>query len=90
MIKELAWAMRQHPDRLQTLEKMVLIGLANMSSDCQIVNLNCYKLARFACVDQNELKQVLNILTDKGFIKLIEDHIESFDTTASYKLIVTY
>jgi hypothetical protein len=33
MIRALAWALRQHPDTITSNEKLVLIGLADMSDD---------------------------------------------------------
>jgi hypothetical protein len=87
MIKALSFALRQHPDKLSSLEKLVLIGLADMSNDDMVVNVLKYKIARFACLDVHELGNILKNLVDKGFIKEIENNTEAVDTSIVYRLI---
>lgn len=87
MIKALAYALRQHPDKLSSLEKLVLIGLADMCDDDLVVNVLKYKIARFACLDVHELGDILKNLVDKGFIKEIENDTEAADTAVVYRLI---
>lgn len=89
MIKALAWALRQHPDRMTTCEKLVLIGLADVCDDDNVVHLNRYRLARFASMSQDDLNDILLSLTDKGYIKPLEDDVETLDRVTLYKLIVT-
>lgn len=88
MIKALAWALRQHPDKVNSLEKLVLVVLGDMATDDAIVNGLKYKIARTACLDIDELDLILNNLVDKGFIKDLKEDIDPLDTTAIYKLIV--
>lgn len=88
MIKALAWALRQHPDKVNSLEKLVLVVLADMATDDGMVNALKYKLARNACLDIDELDDILTNLIDKGFIKEARDYVEPHDTTVLYKLIV--
>lgn len=89
MIKALAWALRQHPDKVNSLEKLALVVLSDMATDDGIVNALKYKVARNACLDVDELEDILSNLLDKGFIKEVRDYIEPHDTTVIYKLIVT-
>lgn len=89
MIRALAWAMRQHPDRMTSLEKLVLIYLADVSDEDNVVHLNRYKIARFASMTQEDVNDILLSLADKGYIKPLEDDIETLDKVTLYKLIVT-
>lgn len=88
MIKALAWALRQHPDKVNSLEKLVLVVLADMANEDGVVNALKYKVARTACLDIDELDGILAHLADKGFIKDLENEIDAADTTVLYKLIV--
>lgn len=89
MIKALSWALRQHPDKVTSHEKLVLIGLADMCDDDLNVKVIKYKLARFAGLDIPEITDILRQLTDKGFIKDLEDDTDAADTSIAYKLIAS-
>jgi len=89
MIRALAWAMRQHPDRMTSLEKLVLIHLADICDDDCTLHLSTYKISRFACLTNEEVDDILLSLTDKGFIKPLEEDITALDKVTLYKLFVT-
>lgn len=88
MIKALAWALRQHPDKVNSLEKLVLVVLSDIANEEGVVNALKYKIARTSCLDIDELNLILMNLADKGFIKELENNTDSVDTTVLYKLIV--
>jgi hypothetical protein len=88
MIKALAWSMRQHPDTITSLEKLVLIGLSDMCDDEQIVRVSVIKLTKFAGIDNDVVEECLTKLAAKGFIKCLDDE-EGFECMPCYKLIIT-
>jgi len=88
MIRALAWALRQHPDTITTHEKLILIGLADMSDDEQIVRLSHIKLTKFTGLDSDTINDAIYNLHAKGFIKCLDDSADT-DFMQSYKLIVT-
>jgi hypothetical protein len=89
MIKALSWALRQHPDKVTTHEKLVLIGMADMCDEDMNVRVLKYKLARFAGLDVPEITEILRQLTDKGFIKELEEDTDGADTSIAYRLIAS-
>lgn len=89
MIKALSWALRQHPDKVNTHEKLVLIGMADMCDEDMNVRVLKYKLARFAGLDVPEITEILQQLNDKGFIKELEEDIDAADTSIAYRLIAS-
>lgn len=89
MIKALSWALRQHPDKVTTNEKLVLIGMADMCDEDMNVRVFKYKLARFAGLDIPETSEILRQLVDKGFIKELEEDTDSADTSIAYRLIAS-
>lgn len=89
MIRALAWAMRQHPDRVTSLEKLVLIHLGDVADDDCVVHLNRYKISRFSCLTNEEVDDILCSLVDKGFIKSLEEDIDALNRVSLYKLFVT-
>jgi DNA-binding PadR family transcriptional regulator len=48
-----------------------------------------YKLARFAGLDVPEITEILRQLTDKGFIKELEEDTDGADTSIAYRLIAS-
>lgn len=88
MIRALAWALRQHPDTITPLEKLILIGLADMSDDEQIVRVSSIKLSKFTGLDTDTANEAISNLSAKGFIKCLDDDLDT-DYMQSYKLIVT-
>lgn len=89
MIKALNWALRQHPDKVTTHEKLVLIGMADMCDEDMNVKVLKYKLARFAGLDVPEITEILQQLNDKGFIKDLEEDTDAADTSVAYRLIAS-
>ena len=89
MIKALSWALRQHPDKITTHEKLVLIGMADMCDEDMNVRVLKYKLARFAGLDVPEITEILQQLNDKGFIKELEEDTDAADTSVAYRLIAS-
>lgn len=89
MIKAIAWAMRQHPDKLTSTEKLVLIGLADMCNGDFLVYANQYKLSRFACIDLDLTKDIIANLASKGFITALDEERGTVEQHDVYKLIVT-
>lgn len=89
MIKALSWALRQHPDKVTTHEKLVLIGMADMCDEDMNVRVFKYRLARFAGLDVLEITEILRQLVDKGFIKELEEDTDGADTSIAYRLIAS-
>lgn len=89
MIKALNWALRQHSDKVTTHEKLVLIGMADMSDEDMNVRVLKFKLARFAGLDIPEITEILSQLTNKGFIKQLEEDTDGADTSIAYRLIAS-
>lgn len=89
MIKALSWALRQHPDKVTTNEKLVLIGMADMCDEDMNVRVLKYKLARFAGLDVPEITEILSQLSNKGFIKELEEDTDGADTSIAYRLIAS-
>jgi hypothetical protein len=89
MIKALSWALRQHPDKVSSIEKLVLIGMADMCDEDMNVRVFKYRLARFAGLDGTEITEILRQLTDKGFIKELEEDTDGADTSIAYRLIAS-
>lgn len=89
MIKALSWALRQHPDKVTTNEKLVLIGMADMCDEDMNVRVLKYKLARFAGLDIPEISEILSQLSNKGFIKELEEDTDGADTSIAYRLIAS-
>jgi DNA-binding MarR family transcriptional regulator len=88
MIRALAWALRQHPDTITPHEKLILIGLADMSDDEQIVRVSSIKLSKFTGLDSDAVTEAISNLSAKGFIKCLDDNLDT-EFMQSYKLIVT-
>jgi DNA-binding MarR family transcriptional regulator len=80
--------LRQHPDTITTHEKLILIGLADMSDDEQIVRVSSIKLSKFTGLDGDAVTEAIGNLSAKGFIKCLDDDLDT-DYMQSYKLIVT-
>ena len=88
MIKALAWALRQHPETITSNEKLVLIGLADMSDDEQVVRVSIIKIVEFSGLDSETVEECMRNLTNKGFIKCLDEEIE-LEYMPSYKLLIT-
>lgn len=88
MIKALAWALRQHPDTITSHEKLVLIGLADMSDDEQVVRISVIKIAKFSGLDNEAVEECVANLTNKGFIKCLDEDVE-LEYMPCYKLLIT-
>ena len=88
MIKALYWALRQLPETVTANEKMVLIGLADMSNDEYCVNLSMIKLLRFTCLDNDVIKDCITSLLAKGFIKNLDENTDC-EHMPYFKLLVT-
>lgn len=86
MIKALFWAMKQHTDTISPQEKLVLIGLADMSDDEQCVNISMIKLSKFSGFDTEAISECLFNLESKGFIKNLDGDLEHM---TYYKLLIT-
>jgi hypothetical protein len=86
MIKALFWAMKQHADTISSNEKLLLIGLADMSDDEQCVNISMIKLSKFTGFDSDVISECLYNLESKGFIKNLDGDLEHM---TYYKLLVT-
>lgn len=89
MIKALSWALRQHPDKVSSIEKLVLIGMADMCDEDMNVRVFKYRLARFSGLDVPDITEILQQLTDKGFIKELEEDTDAADTSIAYRLIAS-
>lgn len=89
MIKAINWAMRTHPDKVTTIEKLVLIGLADMCQENLIITINFNKLARFACLEYEQARKAVENLANKGFIQSLDNNICETTQFCTYKLIVT-
>ena len=88
MIRALAWALRQHPDTITSNEKLVLIGLADMSDDEHVVRLSVIKIAKFSGLDNEVIEECLSNLLSKGFIKCLDLEAE-LEYMPCYKLLIT-
>lgn len=88
MIKALAWALRQHPETITSDEKLVLIGLADMSDDEQVVRVSVIKVVKFSGLDNETVEECIRNLANKGFIKCLDEDVE-LEYMPSYKLIIT-
>lgn len=86
MIKALFWAMKQHTDTISSCEKLVLIGLADMSDDEHCVNISMIKLSKFTGFDAETISECLFNLESKGFIKNLDGDLEHM---TYYKLLIT-
>lgn len=89
MIKALFWAMKQHPDTITPIEKLVLIGLADMSNDEQCVNVSLIKLGKFTGLDNDVMQECITNLSAKGFIKNLDGENLSLEHMTYFKLIIT-
>jgi len=89
MIKALYWAMRQHADTISSYEKLVLIGLADMSNDEQCVNVSLIKLGKFTGLDNDVITECIDNLAAKGFIKHLDGDEINLEHMAYFKLLVT-
>lgn len=88
MIKALFWALRQLPETVTATEKLVLIGLADMSNDEHCVNVSLIKLMRFTCLDSDVIEECLTSLLAKGFLKNLDEDT-ACEHMPYYKLLVT-
>lgn len=89
MIKALFWAMKQHPDTITPIEKLVLIGLADMSNDEQCVNVSLIKLGKFSGLDNDVMQDCITSLSNKGFIKNLDGESLSLEHMTYFKLLIT-
>ena len=89
MIKALFWAMKQHPDTISPAEKLVLIGLADMSNDEQCVDVSLIKLSKFTGFDHDVLEQCISHLSAKGFIKNLDGEEINLEHMTYFKLLIT-
>ena len=89
MIKALFWALKQHADTISPAEKLVLIGLADMSNEDQCVNVSLIKLSKFTGFDNDVLEQLIDNLCDKGFIKNLDGEKINLEHMTYFKLLIT-